>query len=351
MKAWRVSHHGGLEALEWIEVAKPEPTAGEVRIRVEALGLNHLDLWLRKGVEGHRFPLPLIPGCDVTGLIDSLGEGTEAPLKALGLNVGSPVIVNPGTSCGVCEACLRGSDPLCASYGIFGETRNGGAAEFLTVPVANLIARPANISAVEAAALPIPFLTAWTMLHEKARLRAGEVVLIQAGGSGVSVAAIQMAKAAGATVVTTVGRDEKIEPAQKLGSDFVINYKKTKFREELRRVLAPLGRKDVDVAIDHVGVDTFNDSLRSLARGGRLVTCGATTGSGIAIDLKPIFFKNLSILGSTMGSKADLIRVIGLVAQGKLRPVVDSTFVLAEYNRAQARLESREAFGKIVVKV
>jgi NADPH:quinone reductase-like Zn-dependent oxidoreductase len=316
----------------------------QVRVRVEAVGLNHLDLWVRKGVPGHKFPLPLTPGCDVAGVVDACGPGVE------GLSKGAPVLLQPGTSCGRCEACLGGFDPLCPKYGILGETQDGGMAEYLVVPWANVIARPKGLTAEQAAALPIPYLTAWTMLTTKAQLKAGETVLIHAGGAGVSVAAIQMARLLGATVITTVGDDAKAERAHKLGADHVINYKKGPFREELKRILSGYGKKGCEVVVDHVGADTFGESLKSLAWGGRLVTCGATSGADVKVDLKVVFFKNISILGSTMGSKAELLRIVDLVARGKLEAVVDSVHPFDRLPDAMARLESRAAFGKVIVR-
>lgn len=343
MKAWRVHAHGGPEVVLREDVATPDPGPMQVRVRVEAVGLNHLDLWVRKGVPGHKFPLPLTPGCDVAGVVDAWGPGVE------GLERGAPVLLQPGTSCGRCAACLGGFDPTCSKYGILGETQDGGLAEFIVVPWANVIPRPASLTAEQAAALPIPYLTAWTMLVPKAALRAGETVLIHAGGSGVSVASIQIAKLLGATVITTVGDDSKAERARKLGADHVINYRKAPFREELKKILAGYGKKGCEVVVDHVGADTFNDSIKSLAWGGRLVTCGATSGADVKIDLKQIFFKNISIIGSTMGSKAELLRIIDLVALGKLEPVVDSVYGFEELPAAMARLEARAAFGKVIV--
>lgn len=349
MKAWQIQKHGGPEVLKSIEIAEPTPGPHEVLIRVEAVGLNHLDLWVRNGVPGHKFPLPLIPGCDISGVIEKWGPGSEAALQSEGLEIGSPVVINPGISCGRCEACLGGFDPLCKTYGILGETQNGGCAEKVVVPIANVIARPLKVSPLEAASLPIPFLTAWTMLARKAKVQPGEVVLIQAGGSGVSVAAIQMAKMLGATVITTVGSEKKVEPAHRLGVDHVIQYKKTPFREEVRKILKSLNKKGCEVVLDHIGADTFSDSLKCLSWGGRLVTCGASSGAKVEIDLKPIFFKNISIFGSTMGSKADFIRILDWVATGKLKPVVDSVFSLSELPKAFAKLESRDIFGKVIL--
>jgi NADPH:quinone reductase-like Zn-dependent oxidoreductase len=218
------------------------------------------------------------------------------------------------------------------------------------VPLTNLIRRPPSLSPEQAASLPIPFLTAWTMLIRKAQLRPGDVVLIHAGGSGVSVAAIQIAKLIGATVITTVGSDEKIEQAHALGADFVIPYKKVPFRNEVRKIITHLGKKGCDVVLDHVGADTLQESLKCLSWGGKLVTCGATSGAQVEIDLKAIFFKNISILGSTMGSKSDLIRIVDLVASGKLKPVVDSIFPLSELPKAYQKLESRKVFGRVILR-
>jgi NADPH:quinone reductase-like Zn-dependent oxidoreductase len=350
MKAWRIEKHGGPEVLQQVEVSLRKPGPHEVRVRVQAVGLNHLDLWVQKGVPGHTFPLPLIPGCDISGVLEEFGPGSEEALKSSGMELGTPLLINPGVSCGHCEACLNGFDPICRFYGILGETRDGGCAESVIVPLTNLIRRPPSLSPEQAASLPIPFLTAWTMLIRKAQLRPGDVVLIHAGGSGVSVAAIQIAKLIGATVITTVGSDEKIEQAHALGADFVIPYKKVPFRNEVRKIITHLGKKGCDVVLDHVGADTLQESLKCLSWGGKLVTCGATSGAQVEIDLKAIFFKNISILGSTMGSKSDLIRIVDLVASGKLKPVVDSIFPLSELPKAYQKLESRKVFGRVILR-
>jgi len=349
MKTWRIERHGGPEVLQWVDRHVPEPGAGQVLIRVEAVGLNHLDLWVRNGVPGHKFPLPLTPGCDIAGRIEAFGPGAEELLKQDGLLVGAPVVINAGISCGRCEACLSGFDPLCRHYGILGETQDGGCTEFAVVPAVNVIARPANLSAVQAAALPIPFVTAWGMIFRKAELRLGDTILIHAGGSGVSVAAIQMAKLVGAQVITTVGSDDKIAKAKALGADYVIQYQKASFRDEVKKILSAQGKRGCEVVIDHVGADTWADSMKCLAWGGKIITCGATSGAEIKIDLKAIFFKNISILGSTMGSKADFLRVVQLVAQDKLKPVIDSTFPMDQLPAALERLSKREVFGKVIV--
>ncbi len=349
MKAWRIEKHGGPEVLKLTEAPTPEPGPMQVRIRVQAIGVNHLDVWVRKGVPGHKFPLPMIPGCDVSGEIDSFGAGAEAALQKSDLKKGSPVIVNSALSCDRCEACLSGNQFLCAEFGILGETQDGGAAEYVIVPVSNLIPRPSSMTAAEAAALPVPYVTAWSMLTRKVNLRPGELILIHAGGSGVSVAAIQMAKTLGAVVITTVGSAEKAAKVKALGADHVINYRDSNFIQELKKITPQYHKKGVDVVVDHVGSDTLNDSLKALVRGGRLVTCGATSGAEVAINLKLIFFKNLSIHGSTMGSKADLMEVVDLIAQGKLKVVVDRELPFEKYPNALDLLENRQIFGKVVV--
>lgn len=347
MKAWIIEKHGGNEALNRVDRDEPKPGPMEVRVDVKAVGLNHLDLWVRKGVPGHTFPLPLIPGTDSAGVIAEFGPGAEKTLE--GMRVGERVLVSPGVSCGKCEACLGGFDPLCPRYGILGETTNGGASDSIIVPVANLIPLPDSIPMETAAAIGIPYLTAWTMLVRKAQVKPGEWVLIQAGGSGVSIAATQIAKFFGATVVTTVGDDSKIAKSKAAGADHVINYRKGPFRDELKKILKAAGKRGVEVAIDHVGADTFGDSMKALAWGGRLATCGATSGSDVKIDLKALFFKNLSILGTTMGSKADLLRIVSLVGEGKLKPVIDRTLPMEKLGEALDLIENRKLFGKVVL--
>lgn len=352
MKAWRIERHGGIDQLKRGDIDVPEPKEDEVRVRVKAVGLNHLDLWVVKGVPGHQFPLPMTVGCDVVGVVDSLGplsQGARAHFQRHGIGVGSTVIVNPLLSCGKCMRCKNGQDATCVDFGLIGETRDGGCAEFMVAPVENLLPKPEAMSVEEAASLPIAFVTAWSMVNRKARVKKGEWVLVQAGGSGVSVAAIQMAKCLGATVVTTVGDRDKGRLARDLGADHVLFYKETPFRESLKALLKQHGRRGVDVAIDHVGVSTFADSLKSLDWGGRLVTCGATTGSQVEIDLKPVFFKSLSILGSTMGAKADLGEVVEGVVSKKWKPVIAEVKKMDELPKALQLLEEHRIFGKVVV--
>ena len=306
------------------------------------VGLNHLDLWVRNGVPGHTFPLPIVPGCDVAGVVDAVGPG------ATGIAVGDEVIVAPGRSCGRCPVCRRGEDALCKSFGIVGETVDGGCQEYLVAPDACLFPKPQRLDWTEAAAAPLTFLTAWHMLHGRARVQPGEWVLVHAAGSGVSSAAIQIAALSGARVITTAGSDDKCARGVGLGAEEAINYRDADFLKEVRRIT---GGRGVDVVIDHVGAETLDRSLRCLVRGGRYVTCGATSGHELKTDFRLVFFKSLSILGSTMGGSHELATVLSLIADGRLHPVVDRVFPLEQIAAAHSRLQSREAFGKVVLSV
>lgn len=340
MKAIVIREHGGTEKLEPAEVPDPELRPGEAVVRVRAVALNHLDLWVRRGVPGHKFPLPMIPGSEVAGVIDAVAENDR------GWKAGDEVLVAPGISCGLCVACLSGNDPLCPASGIFGETRDGGCAEKIAVPIRNLLRKPPALSFAEAAALPLDMLTAWHMLVARAELRPGETVLVHAGGSGVGSAAIQIAKLWGATIFATAGSAEKAARAKELGAAETILYRDVDFLAEVRRLT---GKRGVDVVVEHIGADTFDRSLKSLARGGRLVTCGATTGAEATINIRLIFFKLLSILGSTMGSLGELHEIMKHVEGGRLRPVVDRVLPMEEIAEGHLALENREAFGKVVL--
>lgn len=339
MKAIVVREHGDVDRLLLEELPDPEVGPHEVRVRVRAAGLNHLDLWVRRGVPGHRFPLPLVPGSDGAGVVDAVGDGV------LGIAAGDEVVLLPGVSCGVCEACQSGDDPLCRRYGILGESRDGTCAEFVVVPAANVAPKPKNLSFAEAACVPLVFQTAHAMLR-KARLRAGETILIHAGASGVGSAAIQIARLFGARVLATAGSPRKAELARNLGAEDVIDYAREDFEARVRELTAGRG---VDVVFEHVGAATFSGSLRCLARGGRVVTCGATTGAEVTLNLRVLFFKNLEVIGNTMGGKGELRRLLRVVEQGRLRPVLDRALPLTEAAQAHRILEAREAVGKIVL--
>jgi NADPH:quinone reductase-like Zn-dependent oxidoreductase len=343
MKAFQISQHGGPEALEWKELSRPEPRADEVLVRVRACALNRLDLWVRNGVEGHTFPLPLIPGSEVAGDVAVVGDAVPD------IEPDTPTLVAPAVSCGRCERCISGQDMLCRGYGILGEHRDGGYAEYISVPARNILPLPKSLSYVEAAATPLVFMTAWQMLVERARLRAHEDVLVHAAGSGVSSAGIQIARLIGARhIIATAGSDAKLERARELGASHTINYQEQDFVAETRKIV---GRKGVEVILDHVGGELFERSMRLLAWAGRIVLCGATAGAEARIHLRAVFFKSLSILGSTMGRQGDLRRLRPYFETGQLKPVVDRTLPLESARKAQEALSRGEQLGKIVLTV
>jgi NADPH:quinone reductase-like Zn-dependent oxidoreductase len=339
MKAVVVREHGGLDKLLLEERPLPMPAPGAVRVAVRATGVNHLDTWVRRGVPGHKFPLPLVLGSDGAGVVDEVGAGVTT------VKVGDEVVLLPGVSCGVCEACLDGDDNLCRQYAILGEGRDGTAAEFVVVPAANIAPKPNSLKFIQAACVPLVFQTADAMLR-KARLRQGETVLVHAAGSGVGSAAVQLAKLRGATVFATAGGADKLAAARELGVDAAIDHLKDDFVARVRELT---GKRGVDVVIEHVGRATFAGSVQALARGGRLVTCGATTGGEVTLHLQQVFFKNLEIIGNTMGRKGDLRRLLRLFDQGRLRPVLDRVLALSQVAQAHRLLEARQTFGKVVL--
>jgi NADPH:quinone reductase-like Zn-dependent oxidoreductase len=342
MKAIVYAEHGGPEVLKYVEVAEPVAGVGEVLVRVRACALNHLDLWLRRGIPSLKIPLPHIPGSDISGEVARVGAGVT------NVKVGDRVMLQPGISCGICEKCAAGDDNLCASYRIFGETVDGGCAEFVAAPAGNFVAIPEGVSFEEAAAFPLVSLTAWHMLFARARLKPAETVLVLAAGSGVGTAAVQIAKAAGARVIATAGSDAKLARARELGADEVINHSTQKIATEVRKLT---GKRGVDVVFEHVGEATWNESVRSLVPGGRLVTCGATTGFNGAVDIRYLFTRQISLLGSFMGSKADLLAAVEFLKRGLLKPVIDVVLPLEACAEAHRRLENREQFGKVVLRV
>jgi NADPH:quinone reductase-like Zn-dependent oxidoreductase len=340
VRAVVVRDHGGPEALRLEDLDTPEPGAGQVRVRVGAVGLNHLDVWVRRGVPGHPFPLPLILGSDVAGTVDALGEGVRGPAP------GDRVVLHPVVSCGQCRECRSGNEPLCRDLGILGETRDGGCADQIVVPRANVLPMPEGLDFPEAAAIPLVFLTSWHMLVARAGIRPGQRVLVHAAGSGVSSAAIQIARLHGARVMATAGSREKCDRALDLGAERAVNYREEDFVGAVREWT---GKRGVDVAVDHVGTDTFDRTVRCLARGGCYVTCGATSGHEMKTDFRLVFFKSLSILGSTMGSSHELMDVLEHVGAGALRPVIDTVLPLEKVADAHRRLENRSGFGKTIL--
>lgn len=337
----RVREHGGTEKLLFEEVPEPVPGPGQVRVAVAAAGLNHLDVWVRRGVPGVTYPLPLVPGCDGAGTIDAIGPGVTQR------KVGDRVTLAPGLGCGLCAACAAGRDHLCRWYGILGETRDGTCASHVVVPERNALPLPKQVSFQVGAAFPLVYLTAWHMVVARAELRVGESILVHAAGSGVSTAAIQIARLMGAgRIFATTSTAEKAAKAKKLGADEVIDSSKEDVPARVRELT---GKAGVDVVIDHVGAATVPGSLRSLTKGGRLVSCGATSGPKVDLMMNLVFFKSLSVLGSTMGSLGELHEVLGHVAAGRLLPVVDSVLPMSRIAEAHRRLEARDVFGKILL--
>ncbi len=340
MKAIFFRQHGDADVLEYGELPEPKLLSNSVLVRVKAVALNHLDIFVRKGWPGLSLEFPHVPGSDVAGVVERVGS------EVSDLKVGEAVLVNPGLSCGHCERCLLGEDNLCRSYKSLGEHVRGGYAELVAVPRQNILPKPSNLSFEQAACVPLTFLTAWTMLVRKAQVKPGETVLVHAAGSGVGSAGIQIAKLLGATVITTASTQEKLNRGKELGADYLINYAQTDFLKEVKKITQ---RRMVDVVFEHVGTDTFEKSVACLPYGGRLVTCGATTGYEAKLDLRVLFYKQISLLGSTMGSKGDVFRILELVQQGRLRPVLDRVLPLQKAAEAQRQLESRAHFGNVVL--
>jgi NADPH:quinone reductase-like Zn-dependent oxidoreductase len=342
MKALYFDRHGGPEVLSLGERPDPVVRPGTVMIDVRAASLNHIDLFLRRGLPGVVTPLPHIPGCDAAGVVREVGEGVA------GVRVGDRVLMNPSISCGRCEFCLRGDVTLCVSYQLIGEHTDGTCCERLVMPADNAIAFPDTLSFEDAASLPLVFVTAWRMLITRARLRAGEDVLIMGAAAGVGIACIQIAKVAGARVFAAASTDEKLELCRSLGADVLIHGEK---EDVAKRVRQETGRRGVDVVVDYVGKATWRKSLQSLRRGGRLVTCGATSGYNPEEDLRHIFYRQLEVIGSTMGSKNELMAPLRLIFAGRMRPVVGGVYPLADAAAAHRAMEERRVLGKIVIRV
>jgi NADPH:quinone reductase-like Zn-dependent oxidoreductase len=344
MRAAIIRSQGGPEVIELTEVANPSQGPAEAVVRVKACALNHLDLWTRSGRSGYTPLLPHILGDDIAGVIESLPAGIDTS----GLSVGQRVMLQPGTSCGRCQACLSGEDVACRKYSILGHGRAGGYAELVAVPLANLIPIPDSLPYENAAAFPLVFLTAWRMLVVRAEVRMGDDVLVWAAGSGVGMAAIQIAKLFGARVIATAGGEKKLELAKSLGADAVVDHYTQDVVAEVKKFTA---KKGADVVIEHTGAKTWERSIQSMAHRGRLVTCGATSGPSGATDLRFVFSKHLNLMGSYMGSRVDLLAAVPHLVSGKLRTVVHATMPLDRVTEAHRMMEASEHFGKIVLTV
>jgi len=340
MKAVRIDAFGGPETLVYGDVAEPRPGPGEILVRVRACALNHLDLWVREGIPAYKIRLPHVLGNDIAGEVAGLGPGASAA-------IGSKVVVFPGRSCWTCAFCKAGRDNLCESYGILGANGGwGGYAEFAVVPAGNLFPMPASLTFEEAASFPLTFLTAAHMLETLAGVQSGQTVLVLGAGSGVGVAAIQIAKHLGARVLAASTSAEKLARAKALGADALIHSPPEDLYRQALRLTEGAG---VDAVFEHVGPAVLADALRCLRPGGALVTCGATTGPTAEIDLRYLFSRELRILGARMGTLAEFRKLVPLFDSGRLRPVVGRTFPLKEARAAQEYLADRRQFGKVVL--
>lgn len=340
MKAVLFREHGGPDKLSYEELPMPQIGPQEVLIRVKACALNHLDIWIRQGSPAYSIPLPHVGGSDVSGIIEQVGTQVE------GVSIGARVFVSPGISCWQCEYCLAGRDNMCRSYHLLGAKTHGGYAEYVKVPFRNVLSMPENLTFEQAAAFPLVSVTASHMLFALAQLQHGETVLVMGAGSGVGMMAVQLAKLAGARVLATVGSDDKVPKGVVLGADAVINHSREKVSERVRILTEGRG---VDVVIEHIGPEVWDSCLDSLTRGGRLITCGATTGADVKLNLRYLYSRQLTVKGSYMGTRAELVKATELMGQGRLMVVVDRVFPLQEARAAQKLMVSRKFFGKIVL--
>ncbi|MDZ4859785.1 MAG: zinc-binding dehydrogenase [Candidatus Hydrogenedentes bacterium] len=341
MQAIHIQANGEIDQIRFGDVPDPKPRTGEALLQVTAAALNHLDIWVRKGRPGQQPKFPHVLGSDATGRVIGVGEGVDASI------LGKTVLLNPGLWCGVCEWCVRGEHSVCASYTIIGLGRWGTFAERVTVPAVNLAPAPDHLSAHEAAALPLAYLTAWRMLTTRGQLRAGETLLIHGIGGGVAIAGLQLGKLMGARVIVTSSGEEKLARAGELGADDAINYAKTDdVAAEVRRLTKSRG---VDMVLDTTGAGTWPINFACVRKGGRIVHCGVTTGKTAEVDLSALYWNHITVMGSTMGSQEEFRALIQAVSAAKMKPVIDKVFPLAEGRAAQARMEDGQQFGKIVL--
>jgi NADPH:quinone reductase-like Zn-dependent oxidoreductase len=349
MRSFVMRGHGDLSQLEVADVPEPKlERDGDVSIKIQAAALNHLDLWTLRGLPGLSPSFPHILGADGAGVVDAVGPGVTR------VKAGDRVMINPGVSCHRCEYCLAGEHSLCDTYGLLGEHLAGTLAEYLVVPEQNLEVMPvlpaphSQLSWAEAAAYSLVTLTAWRMLITRAKLRPGETVLIWGVGGGVSSTALKIAKFVGAHVIVTSSSDDKLAAAESMGADAAINHAGADVVSEVRRLT---DKRGVDVVVENVGEATWEQSLRVLAKKGRLVTCGATTGPKVVTDVRRMFWYQWSLIGSTMGNVSEYHEIVQLLGQGYLRPTIDSVHTLADAVAAFRRLQSGEQMGKVVVEM
>jgi NADPH:quinone reductase-like Zn-dependent oxidoreductase len=343
MRAAVIQEHGGLDRVRIEQVSDPEPTEDEVVLNVHSAGLNHLDIWVRKGRPGLKLAMPHILGSDAAGIVLAVGGNVT------NVSIGDKVILNPGLSCGSCEYCKSGEQSECISFGIVGMTRPGTFAEQVAVPARNVFPKPSHLNFDEAGTLALSYLTAWRMLMTRARLKPGQTVLIHGVGGGVALSALQLAKLAGAEVIVTSSSDEKLTRAIQLGAEHTINYRKVDdVAQCVRDVTSGRG---ADVIIDTVGAATWPIDFSAVRRGGKIVLCGVTSGPNVETNLQMLYWNQLTILGSTMGSDEDFRQVLKAVTTARLKPVIDSVMPLESVREAMSRMEEGKQFGKIVLKI
>lgn len=338
MKAVQIHKHGGPEVLKIKDIPIPEPGHGQIQIHLKLAALNHLDIWVRNGIPGVR--LPIIPGCDGAGTVSKIGDGVK------NFSRGDDVLINPLIYCNKCSYCKSDKENFCDHFGIFGETTNGTCCEYIVLEEHQVYPKPENISFQQAAAFPLVAQTAYQMLVKRAHIRKGETVLVWGAGSGVGHMAVQIAKYYGCTVVATAGSAEKCQFAQELGADFVINHQTENVLSKVKEFCG-----NVEVVFEHVGEATWDISMKLLKKGGRVVTCGATTGANAKINLRHLFYKQQSVLGSTMGDADTFRQVLKLVANGTLQPRIDKSFALENIAQAYEYLEKSEQFGKVIIEI
>ncbi|MBC8214754.1 MAG: zinc-binding dehydrogenase [Candidatus Marinimicrobia bacterium] len=342
MKAVRIHEHGGLEALRYEEIPEPICNDEKVKVQIKSASLNHLDIWIREGFPGMPLPLPLIMGSDGAGIISEVGKNVND------WKVGNEVVIQPNTFCGECDYCKNGKENYCKNYGIIGETENGVQSEFVVLNPINIYPKAKHLSFVDASSMQLVYLTSYQMLITRANLQPNETVLIYGATSGIGSAGIQIAKHLGTKVISTVGSDNKIEYAKQMGSDFVVNHSSENWSKQVKEIV---GKKGVNVIFEHPGTATWENSMRLLAKGGRVVTCGATTGPIVKLDLRHLFMKQQTIIGSTMCDMKSFKQVMKHIENGDYKPFVDKVYPMSEIAEAHKRIEDREQIGKVVVSV
>lgn len=342
MKAIVFEEHGSIENLKLLDLAEPKIRRDEVLVKLSCSALNHLDLFVLAGWKGLNLKFPHICGADGTGTVVEVGE------EVLGFKAGDEVVINPGISCMRCDFCFQGEHSLCKDFGILGEQFSGTFAEYISVPFYNLELAPNHLNKNERAALPLTFLTSYRMLFKRGRIKAGDKILIHGAGSGVSIASIILSKVAGCIVIASSSKESAIEKAKEIGADFVLNYKS---ENVLKKVMEITEGKGVDFVIDSVGNNTWISSLKSVKKGGTILTCGATSGPNPEEEIRLIFWKQINIMGSTMSSISEFKEMVNLVKEKKLKPVVDSVFALENAKEAYKKLDQARQVGKIVLTI